>query len=201
MALAEYDEELSKKIVNDITYLTKLYNTVIQAANAPSVKVNSNDEKIFIEYGTKSRTKRVSANTRNVENGTEVASPKDIKLEYDPKNICITGGSALTVYDYYLKEYITAKELKNLESMTERKTPDIDMVWWPTYNNDKYAIISASEIIHNFAVNFKNSIEWYFSQNYKRYNIKIGTEIYKLAVDGVIIQDNFKMSEVYPRIE
>jgi hypothetical protein len=203
MEVSEYDEELSKKIVNDITYLTKLYNTVIEAANIKTVRVNQSDDKIFIEYGSKSRTKRVVENKRNfdVEDGVEVASPKDIKIEYDPKNICITGGSALTIYDYYLKEYINAKELKNLESMTERKTSDIDMVWWPTYDNDRYAIISASEIIHNFVVKFKNSLEWHFTENFKGYGINVGSEIYRIARDGIIIQDNFSISEGYPRIE
>ena len=203
MAAAEYDEELSKKIVNNITYLQKLYNTVFEAAHDITVQVNQDDDKLFIEYGTKSRTKRVAENTRNFDviNTNEVESAKDIKIEYNPNNICITGGSALTVYDYYLKEYITAKELQTLESMTGRKTPDIDMVWWPTYNNPKYAIISASDIIHNFALRVKDSIERYFIRDFVMADIKIGDEIYSIAEDGIIIQDNFGLSESYPRIE
>jgi hypothetical protein len=203
MAVAEYDEDLSKKIVNNITYLEKLYNTVFEAAHDITVQINQDDDKLFIEYGTKSRIKRVAENTRNfdVENTNEVESSKDIKIEYNPNNICITGGSALTVYDYYLKEYITAKELQTLESMTSRKTPDIDMVWWPTYNNPKYAIISASDMIHNFALRVKDSLERYFINNFKNTDIKIGTEIYRIAGDGIIIQDNFSLPVSYPKIE
>jgi len=54
------------------------------------------------------------------------------RIVYNPADITLIGGSVLTIYDHLLPASKVQHDIKPLQSYMQRRTTDIDMVWWPT---------------------------------------------------------------------
>ena len=150
-------EELSAEFISQKDNLVEIYGLIFNAA-INTLQPEETDGKQLVEFNIPEKS-RFSRNVRN--NAT-----KDIKISYNPDNICITGGSALNAYDLILEEYRKRKATTPLKDFVNRSTPDIDIVWWPTVrgtDSTKYAVISASPIIHNFVIRLEKQLEESFA--------------------------------------
>jgi hypothetical protein len=174
-------EELSAEFISKKENLAEIYKLIVKAAQN-TLPPDDSDSKFLVEFNDKSRF-----TPRNVRNN----AAKDIKISYSPQNICVTGGSALNIYDVALEEYRKRKTITPLKEFVNRSTPDIDIVWWPTVtgsDSNKYAVISISPIIHNFALRLEKQLDETFSQLVgKQYTIF--DTIY--TVNAVHIANNF----------
>ena len=50
---------------------------------------------------------------------------------YNPVDITVIGGSALTIYDFVLRQVKARHQMQRVGEYIGRETGDIDMVWWP----------------------------------------------------------------------
>lgn len=151
-------EELSAEFISQKDNLVEIYRLIFNAA-VNTLQPEETDGKQLVEFNVPEKN-RFSKNIRN--NAT-----KDIKISYNPDNICITGGSALNAYDLILEEYRKRKATTPLKEFVNRSTSDIDIVWWPTVrgaDSTKYAVISASPIIHNFVIRLEKQLEESFAK-------------------------------------
>ena len=182
-------EELSAEFISQKENLADIYKLIVKAAQN-TLPPDDSDSKFLVEFNSdKSRF-----TPRNVRNN----AAKDIKIAYDSQNICITGGSALNIYDLALEEYRKRKTITPLKEFVNRSTPDIDIVWWPTVtgsDSNKYAVISVSPIIHNFVIRLEKQLDESFSYLIgKQY--RVFDTIY--TVNRVKISNNFADSGQRP---
>ena len=64
------------------------------------------------------------------------------RILYNPVDITLIGGSVLSIYDHLLPASKAQHDIKPLQSYMQRRTTDIDMVWWPTIKlNDESAFM------------------------------------------------------------
>ncbi len=182
-------EKLSAEFISQKENLAEIYELIVKAVQNTSPPDDS-DNKFLVEFNA-DKSRFTSRNVRN--NAT-----KDIKIVYEPQNICITGGSALNIYDLALEEYRKRKTITPLKEFVNRSTPDIDIVWWPTVtgsDSNKYAVISVSPIIHNFVLRLEKQLDEAFSQLIRK-QYRIFDNIY--TVNAVHISNNFADSGQRP---
>jgi hypothetical protein len=181
-------EKLSAEFISQKENLAEIYKLIAKAAQN-TLPPDDSDSKFLVEFNDKSRF-----TPRNIRNN----ATKDIKISYSPQNICITGGSALNIYDLALEEYRKRKTITPLKEFVNRSTPDIDIVWWPTVtgtDSNKYAVISVSPIIHNFITRLEKQLDESFSYLIgKQY--RVFDTIY--TVNRVKISNNFADSGQRP---
>ena len=128
------DEELSSKILTNISVITHIYSIVKEAGlNAslnPEVVAGKNNVTI-IKANVPGLT-RITANCRRPGvNIKQCRVSSNFSITYDANDITIIGGAALNVYDYTLKGLKERHSLEALENYIKKKTSDIDIVWWP----------------------------------------------------------------------
>ena len=73
----------------------------------------------------------------------QAGTPTDTyRIVYNPADITLIGGSVLTIYDHLLPASKAQHDIKPLQSYMQRRTTDIDMVWWPTIKlNEESALM------------------------------------------------------------
>ncbi len=198
---------IAASIIADIENIRKIFLAIQEAARSiPTIselekknELNIKEKtKLLLPYNIDGITRleqryRIQLNKiKNIFKGNKddklVINPKaeeitdsSYTLEYDPNTITIMGGAALNVYTTLLSKYIKTKGIIELKDYVKRETTDIDIVWWPNYNKEDKAIISASPIIKKFVENLTKKIEETIS------TVKI-TGIKNLTVDNNINQ-------------
>jgi hypothetical protein len=101
------------------------------AAHAVDVKKIEDFDKYdllydVVELGKKGQFRSIKNNSNNSKFRTI-----DYFVEYNPKDIYVYGGCALTLYDIALHGLKRKHGLNALEMRVRRKTTDIDLVWFP----------------------------------------------------------------------
>ena len=145
------DEELSSKILTNISVITHIYSIVKEAGlNAslnPEVVAGKNNVTI-IKANVPGLT-RITANCRRPGvNIKQCRVSSNFSITYDANDITIIVGAALNVYDYTLKGLKERHSLEALENYIKKKTSDIDIVWWPRESrNIKTNTINEDEIV------------------------------------------------------
>jgi len=109
--------------VENIIYLTGLINS---AANKT---MNS-----IAQLGENSRKNQthILESQQDMTRHHPSTSTDAFRILYNPADITLIGGSVLTIYDHLLPASKTQHDIKPLQSYMQRRTADIDMVWWPT---------------------------------------------------------------------
>jgi len=110
--------------VENIIYLTGVINS---AANR-----TLNDIARLKDASHKHQTLVLEANKPGVIRN-RIGAPSDVyRISYNPADITLIGGSVLTIYDHLLPAFKERHDIHSLQTYMQRKTTDIDMVWWPT---------------------------------------------------------------------
>lgn len=181
-------EELSAEFISIQENLVEIYTLIVEAANNTSPPDES-DRKILVEFNKSDKNRFSLKNTRS-------NTAKPIAITYEPANICITGGSALNIYDLALENYRKRKAITPLKEFVNRSTPDIDIVWWPTIKGTTtHAIISESPIIHNFVLRLEKQLNTTFSTLIGKSYTIFGKSH---TVNGIYITNNFLTNDRRP---
>jgi len=109
--------------VENIIYLTGLINLAANNTmnSVAQLGVNARRNQTHILKSQQDITRR------------QVGTPTDTyRIVYNPADITLIGGSVLTIYDHLLPASKAQHDIKPLQSYMQRRTTDIDMVWWPT---------------------------------------------------------------------
>jgi hypothetical protein len=164
------DETLSSEILSDINLIAYIYKIIKTAAsyavNSESVKKLSNKTciiKLTESINTKGHKIYIGKNSTRTSN--RCIDSESYKVEYNPDDIAIVGGSAITLYDNKISRLRERKELKKLQEYIIKKTSDIDIVWWPRIENQEVIITSSSSGIKELVNKFRDELQKEFDKN------------------------------------
>jgi len=124
--------ELEVDIVNDPDIVLYFYEIMQSAAkhavNKDKIKNSNKYDMLYdvVELGKEGQFRSIKNNSNNSKFRTI-----DYFVEYNPKDIYVYGGCALTLYDIALHGLKRKHGLNALETRVRRKTTDIDLVWFP----------------------------------------------------------------------
>jgi hypothetical protein len=188
--------ELEVDIVNEPDIMLKFYHIMKYAAELAVNKmkpVEWDDVRYnVLALGEEGTLRRGSHNRNN-------AQTIDYFVEYNPKDIYVYGGCALTLYDIALRGLKEKHTLNALEKRVRRKTTDIDLVWFPRVPEVLFGtgliVTSQSPAIKAMVLRVKKYLERILSR-YERELLKLFRV--KLADRYEIVSvDNFEVHHTH----
>jgi hypothetical protein len=188
--------ELEVDIVNEPDIVLKFYHIMKYAAELAVNKmqpVEWDDVRYnVLALGEEGTLRRGSHNRNN-------AQTIDYFVEYNPKDIYVYGGCALTLYDIALRGLKEKHTLNALEKRVRRKTTDIDLVWFPRVPEVLFGtglmVTSQSPAIKAMVLRVKKYLERILSR-YERELLKLFRV--KLADRYEIVSvDNFEVHHTH----
>lgn len=156
---------LSSKLLSNKDIIIDLYSVIKTAAtlsyNDPEVIANKRN--VCLLPLEKEGVKRVFSSEQCIQS-------TDAEVEYFPDALTIIGGSAISLYDYALRNFIKKRGVVELRQIVKKETSDLDMVWWPSFTPlkpeiEQYTAISSSVAITTLVSAFKRNIENVFNSS------------------------------------
>lgn len=171
------EKEALQKYITTPEFIAKLYGILRAAA-----KSLGDTQKAYFSDASKlviASTDKKGQNRFALKALSDLGSvdPKAIRLEYNPEDITLIGGSTLVLLDEKYGEQIqSSTNMDRLLDYTKVQTEDIDLVWWPRLASENYYVLSRSPAIERMCEDFKNAITK--ELNTKRDSIVNGLKMY-----------------------
>ena len=118
--LENHVDGAAESIVLDPLFIAWMYNTIMVSS---AVVVNQIKEYAYIRHIGRLGQPRTTHRSEPYQ-----WTPEQL---YNPVDITVIGGSALTIYDFALQSVKTRDQMRRVGEYIGRETSDIDMVWWP----------------------------------------------------------------------
>jgi hypothetical protein len=153
-------QEFIADVVANVHIISKIYELMKRAAKNTKEEMRRPNYQRMENIRTVVLPVHQSGITRVT---TEPELSNRYAIDYVPEDICLYGGSALTLYDYTLRGMKARHQMESLEHYVRKRTTDIDMVWWPRIGTpqlrDPMIITSKSPFIINIVNLFKNQLQ------------------------------------------
>lgn len=174
-------EKQSREIKLNPETVSEIYNIVKAAAaitvKSDNVKAMANKTCVIKLNDIATKDGNKIYYLRDANRITTKCSDSSIyKIQYDPNDLTIVGGSSIILYDNKISKLVERKQreevltVQKLYKYTSKKAADIDIIWWPHIILKDILITSSSPAIIELVNEFTKQLKYKFKENKNKLN-------------------------------